>query len=136
MSSRRLDQGENNCLSHTSLQDVLKRSSRRLDQGEYIHLGHISSRHLQIVLKKSSRRLAKMSSRNLQDVLKTFWRHLEDVFKTSSKRIAKISSRHVQDVFKIYHQFKLFFLTRLQKVVETYSARFWDALRLSLERFA
>ena len=38
----------------------------------------------------------------------------------------------------MYHQVKLFLLTRLQEVVETYSTRFLDILRrrLSTERFA
>ena len=47
-------------------------------------------------------------------------------------------SRHLQDVFKMYNQVKLFLLTRLQEVVETYSTRFLDILRRRLftERFA
>ena len=58
------------------------------------------------VLKTSSRRLAKMSSRRLekrlQDVLKTFSRHLQDVLQ-----------RCLQEVSKMYYQVKLFVLTRL-----------------------
>ena len=68
-----------------------KTSSRRLDQDQYIRLGHMSSR-----------RLAKTSSRHLQDVFKTSSRHLQDVLQ-----------RYLQDVFKAYHQVKLFLLTRL-----------------------
>ena len=106
-----------------------------------IHLYRTFSRGLQDVLIKENifilviylQGIFKTFSRNLQDVLQ---KCLQEIFKTSWRRIAKISSRHVQDIFKIYHQFKLFFLARLQKVVETYSARFWDALWLSLERFA
>ena len=83
-----------------------KTSSRRLDQDQYIRLGHMSSR-----------RLAKTSSR-----------HLQDVFKTSSRRLAKTSSRRFQDVlqrclqylFKTYHRVKLLWLIRFQDVFETF----------------
>ena len=90
---------------------------------------------LQDVFKTSSRRLAKTSSRHLQDVFKTFSRRLQDIFKTSSKRLQdvlknvfKTSSRrlqdvlqrYLQDVFKTYHQVKLFLLTRLWKAFNTF----------------
>ena len=42
--------------------------------------------------------LQKTSSRLLQDVFKTFWRRLQDVFKISSRRFAKISSRDFQGI--------------------------------------
>ena len=68
------------------------------------------------VLKTSSRRLAKMSSRRLekrlQDVLKTFSRHLQDVLQ-----------RCLQEVSKMYYQVKLFVLTRL-----------WEAFNMFLRR--
>ena len=38
------------------------------------------------------------SSRYLPDVFNTFWRHLLDMFKMSSRRLAKMSSRQFQDV--------------------------------------
>ena len=38
------------------------------------------------------------SSRYLPDVFNTFWRHLLDIFKMSSRRLAKMSSRQFQDV--------------------------------------
>ena len=72
-------------------------STRPLDQHQNIHLGHRSSRRLQNIFKTSSRP-------RLQGA-----RYLEDVFKTSSRRLAKLSSRHLQDVFNVYHQAKLFF---------------------------
>ena len=80
-------------------------STRPLDQHQNIHLGHTSSRRLQNIFKTSSRP-------RLQGA-----RYLEDVFKTSSRRLAKLSSRHLQDVFNVYHQVKLFLLTRLQDVI-------------------
>ena len=80
-------------------------STRPLDQHQNIHLGHTSSRRLQNIFKTSSRP-------RLQGA-----RYLEDVFKTSSRRLAKLSSRHLQDVFNVYHQAKLFLLTRLQDVI-------------------
>ena len=143
-------------LLSSSSENAFTESSRRLYQDEYICLGHMFSRRLQDVFKTSSKCLAKTSSRHLPDVLKACWRCLEnffkmssrcvqEVFKTSSKCIAKISSRHLPDTFKTYHQVKLFLLTRLQDnftslqdVFETYSTRFWDAMRrwLSTEIFA
>ena len=81
-------------ISSSSSEDVLKTSSRRPDQDQYIRLAHTSSR-----------RLAKMSSRCLQDVFKT-------------------SLRHLQDVFKTYYQVKLFLVAQFQDIFETYSKRF------------
>ena len=86
------------------------------------------------VFKKSSRRLAKTSSILFQDVFKTscknvfkkFWRrlqkssrHLQDVLKTSSRYLQSVLQRYLQDVFKMYHQVKLFLLTRLWEVFNT-----------------
>ena len=45
------------------------------------------------------------------------------VFKTTSRRLAKTSSRHLQDVFKTYHQVKLFLLTRLWETFNTFLRR-------------
>ena len=101
-----------------------KTSSRRLGQDQYIRLGYTSSRRLQDVFKTSSRRLAKTSSRHLQDVFKTSSKRLQDVlknvFKTSSRRLQDVLQRYLQDVFKTYHQVKLFLLTRLREVLNTF----------------
>ena len=43
--------------------------------------------------------------------------------KTSSRRLAKSSSRHLQDIFKTYHQVKLFLLTRLWEAFNTFLRR-------------
>ena len=75
-----------------------KTSSRRLDQDQYIRLGHMSSR-----------RLAKTSSR-----------HLQDVFKTSSRRLQDVLQRCLQYLFKTYHRVKLLWLIRFQDVFETF----------------
>ena len=85
-----------------------KTSSRRLGQDQYIRLGHTSSRRLQDVLKKSSR--------HLQDVLQKFFENLQNVFKTSLQK-------YLQDVFKTYHQIKMFFLTSLWDVPNTFVRR-------------
>ena len=74
------------------LEDIFrlqKMSLRRLDQDQYTHLGHASmfwrrlaktsSRHLQDVLNTPSRRLAKAFSRRFEDVFKKYSRHLQDV---------------------------------------------------------
>ena len=81
-------------------QDVFKTSwSRQI----YLAWPYVF-RRLQDVLKISSRRPAKASSRHIQDVLP---RPIQDVFKTSSRRlqnrlqyIFKMSSRPLQDIFK------------------------------------
>ena len=94
-------------------------------------------------------RLQKTSSRRLQgNLIKTnifsLVKHLQKtswsrpiysscsyVFKTSSRRLAKMSSRHLQDVFKTscknifetYHPVKLFLLTSLRDVLNTFLKR-------------
>ena len=115
-SSRRLDQDEYIHLTHTCSEDVFKTSSIRLDQDQYICLGHTSSRRLQDLFKRSSRRLAKTSS----DVFTTSSRRLQDVLKTSSRHLQDILQRYLQGVFKTYHQVKLFLSTRLRE----YSTRY------------
>ena len=100
---------------------------RRLDQDNIFVLVI----RLQDVFKTFSRRLAKMSSRRFQDVFKTSSRRFQDVFKTSCKNVFKTSSRrlqdvlqrYLQDVFKTYHQVKLFLLTNLRDVFNTFLRR-------------
>ena len=104
-SSRRLDQDEYIRLTHTSAEDVFKTSSRRLDQGQYIRLDHTSSRCLKDIFKASSRRLAKTSSRHLQDIFQTSSRHLQEVFKTFRKLLQDVFN-YLQDVLK--DVFKMF----------------------------
>ena len=62
------------------------------------------------VFKRSSRRLARKSSRLLQNVFKTTCKNF---FNTSSRRLQDLLQRYLQDVFKIYRQVKLFLLTSL-----------------------
>ena len=132
---RRLHQDKYIRLSHTS--------SRCLGQDQNICLGYTSSRRLQDVFKtssRSSRRLTKAFSRHLPDVLssrrlnKTSSRRLQKVFKTSCKNIFKtdvLKTSHLQDVlqrylqgdYKTYHQVKLFLLTRLRDVINTFLRR-------------
>ena len=105
-------------LSSSSSEDVFKTSSRHLQD-----VLKTSSRHLQDVLKTSSRRLQdvfKTSSRTLQGVFKTSSRRFEDVFKMSSRHLQDFLQRYLQDVFKAYHQVNLFYLTRPQKVFNTF----------------
>ena len=112
------------------LQDVLKTSwSRRI----YSPYSYVFRRRLQDVLikidilvlairswrclhdvfKTSSKHFSKTSWRRLA---KTSSRHLQDVFKTPCKNVLKTFSRHLQDVlqrcfedfFKTYHRVKLF----------------------------
>ena len=87
-----------------SLQDVFKTSSR--------HLAKMSSRHLQDVSKASSRYLQDVLPRCVQGAFrtssrrlaKTSWRHLQDAFKTFWRPLQDVLQRLLQDVFKTYHQ--------------------------------
>ena len=74
--------------------------------------------------------------RRLQDIFKTSWtrricspqpyfyrRRLQNIFKTSCKNVFKTCwrrlqdmQRYFQDVFKMYHQLRLFLLTRVREV--------------------
>ena len=134
-SSRRLDQDEYVCLSLTVSEDVFKTSSRRLGQDQYIPLGHTSLKRLQDVLpsylqdvfKTSSRHLTKASSRDLQDIFKMSSKLLEDVlktsWKTSSRHLQDVLQWYLQDVFKTYHQVKLFLWTRVWEAFNTFLSR-------------
>ena len=100
-----------------------KTSSRRLDQDQYIRLGHTSSRRLQNVFKTSSRRLQDIFKTSCKNVFKTSSRRLQDVLKTSSRHLQDVLQRYLQDVFKTYHQVKLFLLTNLRDVFNTFLRR-------------
>ena len=71
------------------LQDVLKTSSRRL--------ANMSSRHLQDIFKISW----KASSRRLQDVFRTFWKTRNCCAEYVLKRFQDMSRKYLQDVFKV-----------------------------------
>ena len=94
---RLLDQDEYIRLSHSPSEDLFKISSRRLDQDQCIHLSHSSSRRLQDVFKTSQdvlqKRLQDIFQTSCQFIFKT---SCQDVFKTS----AKMSSRDLQDVLQ------------------------------------
>ena len=79
------------------LQDIFKTSWTR-------RICSLSLTSTEDVFKTSSRCLAKMSSRSVEDVFKTRWRRLQDM------------QRYFQDVFKMYHQLRLFLLTRVREV--------------------
>ena len=103
-SSRRLRDVLPRRLQDRRFQDVFKTFWRRLQD--------VFKTSCQDVFNTSSRRFAKTSSRHLQDVFKTFWRRLQDVLE-----------RYLQDVFKTYHQVKLFLLTSLRDVFNTFLRR-------------
>ena len=116
-SPRRLDLDQYAHLSLTSSEDVFKMSwSRPI----YSSWPYVFKTSCQDVFTTFSRRLAK-----------TFLRHLQDVFKTSSRRLAKTSLRRLQDVLqryfqdvcKTHHQVKLFLLTRIREVFNTFLRR-------------
>ena len=130
-SSRRLDQDEYIRFSLMSSKDIFKTSWWRLIYSSWSYVSKTSSRRLQDIFKMSSKHLQDVLQKRLQDVLR---KRLQKLFKTSSRRfegIFKMSSRHLQDVFQIYlqdvfkayHQVKLFLLTRLREVFNTFLRR-------------
>ena len=121
-----------------------KTSWRRVNQDQYIHLSHTSSEdvlvktnifvsviRLQDVFKTFSRRVQDVLPRRFEDIFKTSSRHLQDIslrrlqdaFKPSSKRLQDVLQRYLRDVFKTYYQVKLFLLTRLRWVFNTFLRR-------------
>ena len=96
-----------------------------------LRLQRTSSRRLQDVLVKTNifvlairlQDVFKTFSRRLQDVFKTSSRPLQGVFKTSSRHLQDVLQRYLQDFFKTYHQVKLFLLTRLPEVFNTFLRR-------------
>ena len=97
-------------LSSSSSEEVLKTFSRRLDQVEYVRLSLTSSED---VLVKT----------NILVFITFYFGCLQDVFKKSSRRLQDVLQRYLQDVFKTYHQVKLFLLTRLREVFNTFLRR-------------
>ena len=79
-----------------------------------------SSRCIQDVLKTSSRCIQDIFKTCCKSVFKKSSRHFVDVFKTSSRHLQDTLQRYFQDVFKVYHQVKLFLLTRLREVFNTF----------------
>ena len=101
-----------------------KTSWSRPIYSSWLYVFKTSSRRFQDVFKTSCKNVFKTSSRRLQDVLKTSSKRLQDVlknvFKTSSRRLQDVLQRYLQDVFKTYHQVKLFLLTRLRELFNTF----------------
>ena len=97
-SSRRLDQDDYTCLSHMHSEDIFKNSWSR---PKYLSSSYV----LKTFSKTSSKNVFKTSSRRLQ----TLSRHLQDILQ-----------RCLQDVFKTHHQVKLFLLTHLRDVFNTF----------------
>ena len=131
MSSRRSDQDDYVRLTFSEdmvktkifilaihLQDVLKtfwRCLRNVLQKRLQDVFKTPLRHLQDVFKNSSR--------HLQEMYKTSSSYFEDIFKTSSRHPQDVLQRNLQDFFKAYHHVKLFLLTRLREVVNTFLRR-------------
>ena len=74
---------------------------------------------LQDVFKTSSKRLQDF----LKNVFKTYSRRLQEVLKTPSRHLQDVLQTHLHDVFKMYHQVKLFLLTRLWEAFNTFPRR-------------
>ena len=80
--------------------------------------------YLQDIFKRSCKNLFKASSRR---IAKTSSRRIQNAFQTSCKDVSITFSRclqHLQDVFKVYHRVKLFLLTCLQCIFNT----FWRSI--------
>ena len=107
----------------TFYKNVFKTSSRHFED-----TFKMSSRHLQDVLKTPSRCLQDMFKTSYQDVFKTsskrlqdlLQKSLQDIFQTSSRHLENVLQRYLQEVFKKYHQVKLFLLTHLREVFNTF----------------
>ena len=91
----------------------------------WLYVFETSSRRIQDIFKKTSRRPAKTCSRRLKDVLNqdqyirfgyASSKRLQDVFKTSLRRLQDVLPRRVQDVL----------LKRFQAVFYTFSRRLQD----------
>ena len=95
-------------------QDVLKTSSKRFQ-----NVFKKFARRLQDVLQKRQH-LQDVLPRRLQNVFK---KSCKNVFKTSSRRFQDVLQRYLQNVFKTYHQVKLFLLTSLRDVFNTFLRR-------------
>ena len=131
-------------MSSRCLQDVFKTSCSRLVYSSWSYFFRTSSGRFQDAFKTSCKKclkdIFKTYSRCFQDVINSSWRHLQDVlsrrlqdiFKTSSghfddglnnkssKYLQNVFQLYLQDVFKKYHQIKLFLLTRLWDVFNTF----------------
>ena len=90
------------------LQDVFMTSWARPIYSSWPYVLKTSSRRFQDIFKTSSRRLPKTSSRRLEEV----W-----------PRRIYVLQRCLQEVFKRYHQVKLFLLTSLRDVFNTFLRR-------------
>ena len=103
------------------LQDVskgfLKTSSRRFAKSSSICLQNVFKTSCKNVYKTSSKLLQNVLPRHLPAVLQ---KHVQDIFKMSSRRFKDVLYRRPQCVFKTYHQFKLFLLTCLWDVFNTF----------------
>ena len=101
---------------------LMKTFWRRLEDVFRLRLQKTSSRCLQDVLIKTNMfalalRLQKTSSRRLGQDQYIRLGHM------SSRHLQDILQRYLQDVFKAYHQVKLFLLTRLRQVFNTFLRR-------------
>ena len=94
------------CITTIKLQ-----SFGNLNEKNQRYLAKISSRR--DVFKTSPRRLAKKSSRRLQNVFKTSC-------EMSSRHLQDVLQRCLQDFFKTYQHVKLFLLTSLRQVFNTF----------------
>ena len=99
----------------TSCQDVFKSFSRRL-QG-------VLQKRLQDIFKTSSICLQDVLQKLLQEIFKTSPRRFEDVFKTSPRYLQGVLQGCFEDFFKTYYQVKMFLLTSLQDVFNTFLRR-------------
>ena len=117
--SRCLDQHDYIRLNHTSSEDVFKTLWSRPTYSSWSYFLKTSSGRFEDVFNTSSGSLGKTSFRRFQDVLEKrlqdISRHLQNVFKMSCKNV----SRRFQDV----SLFKLFLLTRLRDLFNTFLRR-------------
>ena len=98
-----------------SCKNVFKTSSRRLQ--------YVFKLSGQNVLKTSSKRLQDVLQKRLHEIFKTSPRRFKDAFKTFSRYLQGVLQGCFEDFFKTYYQVKMFLLTSLQDVFNTFLRR-------------
>ena len=108
--------------------DIIVNKNSRLSEGYTVNPPNI--RLDEDVFNRSQvsyKNVFKTSSRRLQHIFKTFSRRLprrlQDIFKLSSRRLPDILQKYLQGVFMTFDQVKLFLLTSLREVFNTFLRR-------------
>ena len=110
-------------MSSSRFQDAFKASCKNVFKTSSRRLQYVFKMSCQNVLKMSSKRLQDVLQKLLQEIFKTSPRRFEDVFKTSPRYLQGVLQGCFEDFFKTYYQVKMFLLTSLQDVFNTFLRR-------------